>query len=790
MNKNSKVVSLSAVSKTHRAPSVQLPKSLQRVKLQGCKQLAVMLRGLFENADDTLFEMADKAGSNSEQNIYFEAMRDLRMKRSAMESQFQKTVVSGFDQLCHQAESDVSLGAVSVEGLSLLQNDELEQTVAIEAMSTRVVNRDQGRVLAHLTTRIDSLVSKSVTLINNPFGPRLLSEAFAVASNELEIDIKVKLIVFKLFEKYVLNQIEKLYLDVNHTLAEEGVLPGLTQDSVQRSAPINRSGSGGVTGSVVGANKQHSPSSALESYTEHQMAQQVFGTLQGLLAGSGFTAPVTGATQNRASTVASQQYLMGLLSELQQHTKYGNQSQPDDGLNVRQALNGLMHTQHHHASLSSVDDDTINLVSMLFEFILDDRNLPESIKALLGRLQIPILKVAVIDKAFFSKGAHPARRLLNEMASAAMGCSDQDVKAKDRLYQKLEKVVFKILQEFEDDMTVFQACLDDFMGFVAREQRRCELMEQRVRDAEEGKAKTQKARDSVQVVLSDKMAGKRLPAVVVNLLQNAWSQVLLLILLKEGVESEKWQNALVTVDSLIWSVSPINTAADRKKLLQMVPGLLKELRAGLMEISFDSFSMNQLFAELETIHLSNFKSKQANQDVSSDLIMVEPKNDSVDQQPLFQEVATPTESSVNTVQNPAPSGKPIAEISGPEALFQQQTATVESQVEGAEAGAVEPELSEDDPSYRLVDNLKIGAWVEFTESTEKSFRCKLAAAIKATGKYIFVNRTGVKVAERTRQNLALELRSGSMRLLDDAMLFDRALESVIGNLREMNQSRR
>ena len=61
----------------------------------------------------------------------------------------------------------------------------------------------------------------------------------------------------------------------------------------------------------------------------------------------------------------------------------------------------------------------------------------------------------------------------------------------------------------------------------------------------------------------------------------------------------------------------------------------------------------------------------------------------------------------------------------------------------------------------------------------------LAAIIKPTGKYIFVNRTGMKVMEKTRMGLAVEFRRGAIRLLDDALLFDRALESVIGNLRKL-----
>ena len=94
----------------------------------------------------------------------------------------------------------------------------------------------------------------------------------------------------------------------------------------------------------------------------------------------------------------------------------------------------------------------------------------------------------------------------------------------------------------------------------------------------------------------------------------------------------------------------------------------------------------------------------------------------------------------------------------------------------------------DDEALLQVDSLRVGSWVEIQEDEEHKLRCKLAAIIKPTGKYVFVNRTGMKVLEKTRNALAVEFRRNAVRLLDDALLFDRALESVIGNLRKLKHS--
>jgi hypothetical protein len=95
--------------------------------------------------------------------------------------------------------------------------------------------------------------------------------------------------------------------------------------------------------------------------------------------------------------------------------------------------------------------------------------------------------------------------------------------------------------------------------------------------------------------------------------------------------------------------------------------------------------------------------------------------------------------------------------------------------------------NENHPAVARVDNLSIGMWVEFTGEDDHNTRCKLAAKISAIDKFIFVNRQGVKVVEKTKLGLAGELHDGTVSIISDGLLFSRALESVIGNLRDSQQ---
>ena len=98
------------------------------------------------------------------------------------------------------------------------------------------------------------------------------------------------------------------------------------------------------------------------------------------------------------------------------------------------------------------------------------------------------------------------------------------------------------------------------------------------------------------------------------------------------------------------------------------------------------------------------------------------------------------------------------------------------------------EFTANHPAVARVDNLSIGMWVEFTEQNNHNTRCNLAAKISAIDKFIFVNRQGVKVVEKTKMGLAGEIHDGTVPINSDGLLFSRALESVIANLPDSHQA--
>lgn len=765
MRTDGKVVHLKAAPEQKPTSAAgRLPVALISVRDKAAQQLRLALQTLFDNADDSLFEIADRATSNAEQNAFFEAMRDLRMKRRGIERSFLQQVFESFAKLNQYEIGQPAQPATSFESLALVQNDELEESVAIDTMVAKVMSR-ASQPLSHLTTRMNVLVSRKLDDKNNPLGPQQLCEYFLDACHSLGVEIKVKLIILKLFERYVLTDLEQLYAESNQVLVAAGILPELQSMPPRRSA--SRPGAQGRPASRSSAGEQPA------AYAGDD-AQEAFGTLQALLSELRGSALPARNLPSDAVPISSND-LMRLLSHLQSRAP-----QQIDEYDLQAQLEQLLHRVSAKSGKSrvvgEVDEDVINLVSMLFEFILDDRTLPDSLKALIGRLQIPVLKVAVLDKTFFSRGSHPARRLLNEIASAAMGWVDQDETQRDSLYQKIEQVVSRLLNDFVDDPAIFSELLADFLAFTGDERRRSELLEQRTRDAEEGRAKAEMARKEVEHALNQRLLGKTLPEVVVRLLQEAWSKVLLLTCLKHGTQSEQWQAALATMDDLIWSVTPHEAPEARARLLELVPSLLKNLREGLASAAFDPFSTSDFFTRLEALHVQTLQ--QLNPITQPPSAAPTSETDSHDKLFTEQKLELP------------PRDEDAEQASTPPSMVEVNEEIV--LLAPGESREQEPEinLTDNDEALAQVDNLRVGSWVEFQEDEDHKLRCKLAAIIKPTGKYIFVNRTGMKVLEKTRTGLAIEFRRGAIRLLNDALLFDRALESVIGNLRSLKHSGR
>jgi hypothetical protein len=750
-----------------------LPPILHTVRQQARKSLSGLLEGLFNNVDDALFEMADRSRNDIDQHLYFESMRELRLKREEICQVFAQALLDGFVQAFTSEEKP----AEDFENISMVGNDELEISVAIAGIVSKVTSQ-HSLLIMQLTRRFDFLAKNAeITERRNPLGPEMLSQAFVTGLASAELDIKIRIILLKLFERFVMERLADIYTLANRQLSEAGVLKDLKkisrlkqEQSGSQTSPTAATppaqGAGQIPAPLTGITPERVPHNEFATETvPGAMPETASESLSGSASRSG-SAPGSRPGGNFQLI----QSLLATRREPADHTTTTNGPHPDTLVALTTAdllltlseaqrrlnapidvetvpalldLRALVTSKVPESRLAQPEEDVVNFVGMLFDYILNDRNLAIPMKALIGRLQLPIVKLAIMDRTFFERSNHPARLLLNELSSAGIGWSNTKELKRDALYDKVEAVVLGVVNGFRDNPAVFGELLGELRAFTSAEEQRREFVEQRVKDSEEGRAKRIGAKQSVQKLINQKAAGMRLPADVGRFISDVWARVLVYSSVKHGAGSPDWHQYVQTLDELLWCLQPLDNLGAIDERDGKVPALLENLRTGMTEIQIASGETDKLLEEIQG-HLTRIS--------RNDRVYLE------DDEPM------PADDSLEVMD---------------EVVLTRAEEDLDEQVS----------VDEIDPAcIEQVDQLRVGAWVELRQNGETVARCKLSTIVEPGARYIFVNRRGMKVAERSHRGLAADLQTGRMTILDESQVFDRALQAVIGNLREMQGS--
>ena len=237
------------------------------------RRLQQWVGNAFEHVDDALFDLAEKAENNAAQMHYFDGMRDVRKRRPLVERNFLATINRELGELTHPkspSSAAASSGISSNAELTLVADNELEESLAITSMISKNDSR-LARDLFAVNQRLSVICGgHKIDDASNPVAPAILSQAFRQALRELTADMRVKLIIYKLFDRYVLSSLEELYQEINSELVEAGVLPQLHHHVVRTpaaaSASISKSvDDDAVARTVAGAESSDIPNDLLQT---------------------------------------------------------------------------------------------------------------------------------------------------------------------------------------------------------------------------------------------------------------------------------------------------------------------------------------------------------------------------------------------------------------------------------------------------------------------------------------------------------------------------------------------
>jgi hypothetical protein len=379
-----------------------------------------------------------------------------------------------------------------------------------------------------------------------------------------------------------------------------------------------------------------------------------------------------------------------------------------------------------------LDRGTVDALSEVFDFVFNDESIPTQLKVIIGRLQIPVLKAAMLDREFFFKSEHPARKLVDALARAAVEWTPEKGN-EDPLYVRIEQTVQRVLTEFEDDLELFIALLREFEHFLfEHEQQLSARIEPQAQDAQRNEQYDMGLR-AADDLIAQKMQGKVLDPMLPPFLTTQWREVMARTWLVREQQPSLWSAAETTMDQLIWSTEPKATAEDRRKLVATLPGMVRNINFALDAINWNGDARAEFTKRLIDTHTRVVRAGSV--------------------------TAPDTEHKVQAEQAEQVAQQAINELDNRRASQQDHAAG--------------------DDFDLMAKGLSRGMWLEFLAEDGSARRYRLGWISPMRTRLLFTNREGFDAFVCSEREAATWLRSGRLRMLETEAIVGRALDAIL-----------
>ena len=381
-------------------------------------------------------------------------------------------------------------------------------------------------------------------------------------------------------------------------------------------------------------------------------------------------------------------------------------------------------------ALAEEDGDAIDLVGMLFDTIMKDVKPNSPASSLLSKLQVPLLRVALQDKQFFTRGEHPARQMLNTVAETGTYWLSED-DADQSLVHMMNAAVDKTVRDFDGDMGLFNNLLSDINSHLQTVVHKAEVAERRHVEAARGKEKLALARERAGDAVETLLKNQNLPRFTHTLLSQAWTDVMALTALRHGDDSDIWGQQLEVAKRLVQIAKA--PPAEQATLGAASAPLQKEIEQSLSQVGYQGDEASAIAQRL-----------------------------------------------VN----------PASATEGDAASRTELTMVMKTRTRlGGESSKRTKKITlsaEEQARYEQLKHIPFGTWFEFiTNQQGDKIRQRLSWFSTLTGNALFVNHRGQKVGEHTLEQLARSMAHGQLHVVEPekGSMIDRAWASVMGALK-------
>ncbi len=350
--------------------------------------------------------------------------------------------------------------------------------------------------------------------------------------------------------------------------------------------------------------------------------------------------------------------------------------------------------------------DALMHLSKLFAPILDDNDLDPSSRHMLATLMIPCFKLGAKDPASISQAGqapYDVVRLLYQQAKT--------VEPGSEAHQKLLKGIQTMLQDFRDNEAVFVTTVVTLKARSARSQRHTGIRERQALRVAESKVRLEQAQNRAQLTVTERLAKVNgpLPPLIQRLVEVDWVNWLTLVLLRHGERSTEWTRNVEFLDDFLWTAEAKESIADVARLQSMLPELSGTLHEALEMVGYNREQRKVLMEKLRATY-----QRLVRREFRAQL-----------------------------------------HIPAMHARFKPRPVMIQMRLDPRNPEAVSS----------LIRKLKPGTWFEFLTEAGSFIRAKLSWVSPISDRFLFVDNNGLKLIDKTQDELRSDLTRGSIRVL-------------------------
>jgi len=727
------VISLNNCDSTS-SDSEKYKKVIDQVVTCANSHLYILMNQMLSSADSTLFDQAEQAKSDEERMQYMDCTKIFRTEKNDLSHHFFVNLNNALTVHTNATSSESENGE-----LSLVDQDEMEEMVAITTMHSKALNI-YGEEVNHLEARIEYLELMYENIFDKEaLDPKHICEVFQKTIENIDIAIEVKLIFYKLFDQEVCSKLGVMYKSINQILIDNDIMPEIilkttkneevdhTEEEVSSRVATYYDPSENVATDFIPRTKAD-----ISRVVNEFMSGDMTITGNEIELPESFLRTPTKQDLDGKNCYERKEVVKALSNLQRKLTLLQNESECLTTEKIKQELLADISKQHGgivDKNVNILDERSIDFVGMMFGAIADDKTVSEIMTNLIYQLQIPVIKVAMSDNHLFEEEDHPARATVDLLTTAGKGINVKE----DRLYNELEEIVDSILDEFDVDIETFERAVDELENIINKE---AEINNETERQQQK-QILQEHARNIVVTQLKMVSCNRQIPNNVRPLVLKHWSTLMLNRYIRHGRDSTQWLQSVLLLKLLLKCLQPIRFKSQYHLVKTHHMAIIEAVNDELYETQQDK---NDIANQIETLK-SHFM--QLIDDYGYKI--ADEENNELAEEELIEDSSKDTEEELQNIQ--------------------QQTEIAKQKI------------------AQLAGNTKPGVWYEIYNGEDKAIRrLKLSVILTDAAKLIFVDRKGMKVIEKDAEDFARELEENRSRVLADHSTFDHALGQVIHSM--------